>query len=361
MPSKQFNKNNLIVRFLEGKSYIYHVLGWLIFLFLPIIASPINYFKNDPVYTSFLIAHFTKNLFLIVLFYLNLYYFIPALLHKKKKILFITHIIVGLLLNIGLNILLGKLLFSDSNSHQISGKNISDEGLFFFKIMVPIFSYFFMIMISSMIGLVKDRTLNNEIQQKTILEKTKAELAVLKFQISPHFLFNTLNNIRWLARTNSSKTDDSIVKLSELLRYMIYNVANNKVPLKQEMEHLKNYIELQKLRLTSSGNIHYDFDPNLNEVLIEPLLFIPFIENAFKYGIDTKQEPEINISIKRQDQTLIFECKNKIFTNNYSTDSGIGIANVKQRLEILYKKNHIINIENDSGYFYVKIEINHLI
>lgn len=355
------------MRFLEGKTYLLHIAGWLIFLFLPFFASPVNLLKDATVYYNFIIFHCINILILISIFYLNLFYFTPVLLQEKRNALYIIGLFVGLLLYIFINIYLGHLLFSKIDGGQnttkinerFGGKQLI-EGLKFTRIIAPLFSYFFVILISSLIGLVKDRATIKLLQQQTILEKTEAELAVLKLQISPHFLFNTLNNIRWLARTKSDKTEDSIVKLSELLRYMIYEVTNNKVPLKQEMEHLQNYIELQKLRLTNSKNIQYSFDFQLNNLLIEPLLFIPFVENAFKYGIDTKEEPFIEIKIYSFEKGLVFECKNKIYNNSSSSDSGIGISNVKQRLSILYENQHTLEIENDLTNFYVKIQINHL-
>jgi sensor histidine kinase YesM len=353
------------MRFLEGKSYLLHIAAWLIFLFFPFFASPINLLKDPAIYNNFIIFHVANILILISIFYSNLFYFTPILLQDKRIGLFTIGFFMGLLLYILINIYLGHLLFSkigetQSTSNNSFGSKQLREGMKFTRIIAPLFSYFFVILISSLIGLVKDRATIKLLQQQTILEKTEAELAVLKLQISPHFLFNTLNNIRWLARTKSDKTEDSIVKLSELLRYMIYNVTDKKVPLKQEMEHLQNYIELQKLRLTSSENVKYSFDPKLNSILIEPLLFIPFVENAFKYGIDTTHEPEINISLKSNEKGLIFECKNRIFQQNNSVDSGIGITNVKQRLSILYANKHTCEIVNDSKDFYVKIELNHL-
>ncbi|MES2795075.1 MAG: histidine kinase [Bacteroidota bacterium] len=356
-----------MMRFLEGKSYLFHVAAWLIFLFFPFFASPINLLKDQAIYNNFIIFHCVNILILISIFYLNLFHFTPILLQERRLGLFIIGFFMGLFLYIIINIYVGHLLFSKVDLAQHATKNNQSfgskqlrEGLKFTRIVAPLFSYFFVILISSLIGLVKDRATIKLLQQQTILEKTEAELAVLKLQISPHFLFNTLNNIRWLARTKSDKTEDSIVKLSELLRYMIYNVTDKKVPLKQEMEHLQNYIELQKLRLSKSENVRYSFNPKLNSILIEPLLFIPFVENAFKYGIDTTHEPEINISLNSTEKGLIFECKNKIFQQNNSEDSGIGIANVKQRLSILYENKHTIQIENDLEYFHVKIELNHL-
>jgi LytS/YehU family sensor histidine kinase len=238
------------------------------------------------------------------------------------------------------------------------------EPLFLF-IPLPFFfrttlTFALIILASSLLALIREHGIHKEEKQQIALEKTAAELAVLKLQISPHFLFNTLNNIRWLARQKSDKTEDSVVKLSQLLRYMIYQAKNDKVPLAQEINYLENYIELQKMRLTEKNEVRFTYDGDITQWNIEPLIFIPFVENAFKYGLHSQLESIIEIKLTIAGNTLNFFVKNPVFTSNLPSDmedSGIGIENVEKRLALHYPDRHQLNITNIGGYFSIDLTL----
>ncbi|MDD3723083.1 MAG: sensor histidine kinase [Lutibacter sp.] len=186
-------------------------------------------------------------------------------------------------------------------------------------------------------------------------QKINAELSFLKTQLNPHFLFNTLNSIYSLANKKSDDTTVAIITLSELMRYMIYETNKEFVTLQNEIDYIKNFISLQNLRLKDSSGVRFNVRGKL-DYNIEPLLLISFIENAFKYGTDYTGKTNINIEIKVEDDFLSLKASNYISLkekNNHS--SGIGIENIKNRLNILYPNSHTLNIEESDKLFKVEL------
>ncbi len=169
--------------------------------------------------------------------------------------------------------------------------------------------------------------------------EVEAELAWLKNQINPHFLFNTLNNISSLAQIDGDETQEAIMQLSDLLRYAMYETNKPKVPLEGEVEFMRNYIELMKLRCNEMTEVSSVFNVQSTKLEIAPLLFISLIENAFKHGMDSNAPAVINISLIQTDDMLTFTCDN---TNNPKptkdrSGSGIGLENTRRRLNLLYQ------------------------
>jgi two-component system sensor histidine kinase AlgZ len=168
-------------------------------------------------------------------------------------------------------------------------------------------------------------------------EKLIAELNFLKEQINPHFLFNTLNNLYYLAFTQSPNTTEVIAKLSQMMRYMIYDSNHPLVPLSKEIEYMQNYISLERLRLNNTIPIQFEVEGNTEGVRIAPLIFITFLENAFKHGVNTnKPDAWVNISIHVDGKKCVYTVENSRITTNGTERSGIGLQNVKRRLELSY-------------------------
>jgi LytS/YehU family sensor histidine kinase len=179
-------------------------------------------------------------------------------------------------------------------------------------------------------------------------------------QLSPHFLFNTLNNICSLARKKSEKTETALIKLSEFMRYMMDETKEDKVSLSKEIEYLQNYIELQRLRFTEGIKIDFKVMGDSTPVMIEPMLLIPFVENAFKHGIGVQEESEIWIDLSITGDKLIFTVQNQIHPylgENLPDEHGIGLRNVKRRLELLYPGSHDLTITDDNNIYKVILEI----
>ena len=180
------------------------------------------------------------------------------------------------------------------------------------------------------------------LQSEKKQRKVEAELAWLKNQINPHFLFNTLNNISSLAQIDGDETQEAIMQLSDLLRYAMYETNKSKVPLEGEVEFIRNYIELMKLRCNEMTTVSEELEIQDGKAEVAPLLFISLIENAFKHGMDSNAPATIDISLKQTDGTLVFTCDN---TNNPKptkdrSGSGIGLKNTRRRLNLLYPSRY---------------------
>ncbi|MEJ7644739.1 MAG: histidine kinase [Chryseolinea sp.] len=190
-------------------------------------------------------------------------------------------------------------------------------------------------------------------------ESLKSELALLRSQVSPHFMFNVLNNLVSLARKKSDQLEPVIIQLSHLMRYMLYDSGEKRVSLKDEIDYLQSYIDLQKLRFGNDVPVAFDKNINSSTLPIEPMLLIPFVENAFKHGVGIIRSPQIIIHLSVENNILLFTVKNK-FTETVETkdaNSGIGIQNVRRRLDLLYKNMHWLTIHGADGWFVVELKL----
>ncbi|WP_400079748.1 sensor histidine kinase [Winogradskyella sp. R77965] len=188
-------------------------------------------------------------------------------------------------------------------------------------------------------------------------EKSKAELQLLKSQINPHFFFNTLNNLYGLTVEKSDKAPEMILKLSEMMRYTIYEGKEDFVPLKDEITYLKNYIELHKIRYKKKVNISFNLDVKHN-YNIASLLFIILLENAFKHGVEgLTEDAYITIKLKTTDNTMLFSVENNFDTTKKNEKAGIGISNLRQRLKLIYPNKHNLSIEKQKVVYNAKLEI----
>jgi LytS/YehU family sensor histidine kinase len=193
---------------------------------------------------------------------------------------------------------------------------------------------------------------------KAEAEKAQAELSFLKAQINPHFLYNTLNNIYSLSEDHHPDTSDSILKLSNLMRYITDEATQDFVPLESEVDCIRDYIDLQQLRLQENIKLTFSVTGNTEEKQIAPLILITYIENAFKYGISSHKEGEITIKVAATEEEITFYCRNKIFpTSRYSENTGIGLVNTRQRLDFLYPKKHKLIIITNNGFYTVELTL----
>jgi LytS/YehU family sensor histidine kinase len=189
-------------------------------------------------------------------------------------------------------------------------------------------------------------------------DKVNAELSFLKAQINPHFLFNTLNNIYSLAIIKSDQTPNAVMKLSNILRYITDDARQDFVPLQNEVNSVANYIELQKLRLTNKVEIRFTVKGKLEEKQVSPLLFLTFIENAFKYGISSHEFCVITIEITAEEKSIEFFCQNKILVKETDEERvGVGVNNARKRLDYLYPGKHLLRIQSDNGNFSVHLTL----
>jgi sensor histidine kinase YesM len=196
-------------------------------------------------------------------------------------------------------------------------------------------------------------------RKETENEKLHTELSFLKSQVNPHFFFNTLNNIYSLAIVRSEKTAPAVMKLSSIMRYILTETQRDMVPLRNEVDFINNFIELQQVRLTDKVTVHFSAEGDIDNLLVAPLLFIPFVENAFKYGVSTKESSTITIKISTHENKILFFAKNYRVAseNNLMENTGIGINNVKRRLELMYPGKHQLTHKIEDNYYTVHLEI----
>jgi len=186
------------------------------------------------------------------------------------------------------------------------------------------------------------------------------ELALLRSQINPHFLFNTLNNINSFSTRDPEKTSYAIIKLSDIMRYMLYDAANEKVRLEQEVEYINNYIALQKLRYKENDFVKFIVEGDISKVMIPPMIFLPFVENAFKHGTNTIVNG-ITIQLIINTDILEFVCNNRIkelSDTEKDGPGGVGIKNIERRLELLYPEKHKLTLSKDKNEYIVNLIIN---
>lgn len=189
-------------------------------------------------------------------------------------------------------------------------------------------------------------------------EKRAAELALYKAQINPHFFFNTMNTLYGLVISKSDKAEDAFVRFTNLLKYSYSQIDHDFVPIKQELEYIRNYIALQQLRLNQHTQTELLVSVDDDNCLIAPMLLISFVENAFKYGTSSNKDCQIDIRITLENKSLYFECSNqKMQTQTENDESNIGIKNTIARLDILYPDKFVIDITDDERYYIVKLKL----
>ncbi|MDN5285618.1 MAG: histidine kinase [Mucilaginibacter sp.] len=381
-------------------SVIIHIVGWLLFMAFPLVF--LNNRGQDNVNWSLLQKH-SYWLFCytyIFLFYSNTYFFIPDIFLKKKYALY--SIIVLFLLG-GIYYLqpFDRLLRSSEslantpitnqgppfgvpptdqhgpggpppgvfpdhepghrppppNQQGINGGNVKHP----FSTTKPLdntslFMFVMIMALSTAIRTARQWQLTEQRATRAEADKASAELSFLKAQINPHFLFNTLNNIYTLAVTKDDNAPDSIMKLSNIMRYVTDEVSTDFVPLQSEIDCINDYIELQRLRISNNTIINFIVKGDTDNKQIAPLVLMTFIENVFKYGISKHEKTSIDINIRISDTDISFFCKNHIFaTRDKNQRTGIGIKNTQQRLAYLYPDKHSLNIWSENDQYSVQL------
>ena len=292
----------------------------------------------------------------LVVYFVNFYLFGPYLFFKRRYWWFA---LLNLVLIFGLNSQFFYVFFNRNNIPNMPAMDANMWiGYFGGALMFLVLNC---VIVAIAIG-IRHFIRTRQIKQQLADEKaknTEAELAWLKNQINPHFLFNTLNNISSLTQIDPDAAQDAIAQLSDLLRYAMYETNKNTVPLQGEVAFMSNYVELMKLRCNEKTAVNYELSIDNYQLEIAPLLFISLIENAFKHGVSSSRDSRIDIRLEQQAETLIFNCEN----TNYPKDdadrsgSGIGIENTRRRLDLIYKNRYTWEQTLEDNIYKVKVTL----
>jgi LytS/YehU family sensor histidine kinase len=251
-----------------------------------------------------------------------------------------------------LRIVMRELWFGEPTNIRIHGRPYVSEFLI-------VTSLVFVFALSIFYQLVENQLVARERNREIMRQRDEAELRMLKSQVNPHFLFNTLNNLYSLAYTRSEKTPGAIMALSEIMRYLIYETGSTLVSAEKEIRFITNYIKLEKLRIEDAGKVNLSVEQPGPGLLIAPLLFIAFVENAFKHsGIDADPEGFIQVFLSFRENEILFTCENSMLANLAVTaEGGVGLANARARLELMYPGNYQLDIRHTSLVYSVTLTI----
>ncbi|WP_159017852.1 sensor histidine kinase [Algibacter sp. L3A6] len=339
---------------MEKKTLIIHLLLGIALLGIPIVSSP-DYNKG---WLLFTVAPFLRNFFsyflLVVFLFLHYYVIVPKFYLQKKWVLY------GLLiLACGFAVSYLPILVVDLGvdhirpNMQIKHLQRPRGFLSVFNVTNALIFQFFMVWILSLLLRLENRLA--EVKN----EKLLSEVSYLKAQINPHFLFNTLNNIYSLTLTNSNKAPRAVLKLADMMRYIVTESSTDKVDLKKELQYIENYVELQKLRMGNQVDLQFQISGNCEGKEIGPIILITYIENAFKYGVSPEVPTKIDISITIKKNKIELFVKNDIVSVEEINKSATkeGLSNTQKRLDILYRNKYKLDIGEVQG----KWEVNLLI
>jgi sensor histidine kinase YesM len=363
----------------ETKGYaariIFHILIWAVILGLPVYAA--GRFQMG---RHFLLTYYTITAISALIFYTNYLIFIPVLFWKKKRYIYYISVLALLFFFYFISDFASEKIFNmisrNGNPDQIISQPGDKQNLRLppiqfrrpaFIIAMPnaqligyASSSLFMIFLSLGLRVLERQSKIEKSQEEMEKAKLNAELALLKNQISPHFFFNTLNNIYSLIGRNNEDSKDAVIKLSKMMRYVLNESGQDNKLLSDEIEFMNNYIDLMKLRIGAKTIITVNFPTEYKDLMIPHLLFISLIENAFKYGISVQEESYVNINLRCEGNSILFRCENGLPENNYGplfSSTGIGLENLKKRLGLLYPDTHKLEINRTKNKFEVNLII----
>lgn len=329
---------------------IFHLLVWAILFSLPYLLSS----GQDQLVIRVLAHSWVPLLFYAILFYLNYLYLINRFMYERKTMVYVALniliIIVFVLVRGDINDLFFKDVFKPRD------ENAPPRKMFLY---IQTVSYLLPVVCAIALRTL-ERWKRTEAERKEAANtKLQSELQHLRYQLQPHFFFNSLNTIYSLVDGSPEKAKTTIHSLGKLMRYLLYETKSERVPLSKEIEFLRKYIGLMQLRLSEKTKVSSNFPPNTDNLEIAPLLFISLIENAFKHGVSATVESEIDMEMSLQEGNILLRISNKNFPKNSAdkSGSGIGLQNLEKRLQLLYPNKHTLKHWTDQGRYHVELEI----
>jgi two-component system LytT family sensor kinase len=339
---------------------------------------PLYFFKRWDVGKDFIWLYYIGNIINGIIFYSNYLILVPKFFFGRRKHKYYLSIIFLLAFLYFVSDRANEFVFKYVPGHNYTeeidkpkeDKNLNGppkpnalferppfrEMHFFNYAMTSLFMVFF----SLGMRVLERHSQTEKLQKELEKEKLNSELAFLKNQISPHFFFNTLNNIYSLISINAEDSQKAVLKLSKLMRYLLYDSEHGNTMLSNEIDFMNNYIDLMKLRMSNKISLSVSFPEKYDDINIPPLIFIPFIENAFKHGISYREKSFIDVSMTTAKESISFRCANSMFKareENEPDHSGIGLGNVTKRLNLLFPGKHDIKINKSETEFEVLLNI----
>lgn len=335
----------------KSKEFL-HFSFWVLLYFFLVLVDNYNY----PIWLN-LIRHLIEITFWIIIVYVNILYLIPKFLQNKRPILYLLSLILLVFLISPIYITSLILLFK--NNAQDAREFVENQSLL-------AFANLFVGLASTLYKILTDWLVHQNEKNALERQNLQSELKFLKSQINPHFFFNTLNNLYALTLKKSDLAPEIVLRLSEMMRYMLYESNEKQVNLEKEINYVKNYLELEKLRQGHKFDINFNLNGEVTNQKIAPLMFIPFLENSFKHGLDNQiKSGFVNIDLLLKETSIEMTIENSkppsIPKKNPSKKSGgIGLENVKRRLKLLYPQRHKLDIEAKPNTFkvYLNIQLN---
>lgn len=341
---------------------VIHVLVWgflvyILFMYPPLVSA------QTRLPNAFWIKQTVHTLLLIVAFYFNAYVLVPKLLVRNRYGEFIAAVAA-------ISLFFGFILARIDNWLDLAKQLEQAFGKKLFP--NPYMDHFALITmllvfgISTSITIVQRWSFDAKLRQDFETQRTLAELSFLKAQINPHFFFNTLNSIYALTFVNVDTSRQVLLKLSRMMRYLLYETEQDTTMLSKELAFIKDYVEIMQLRLTENTTVQFHLPEQIEEMPIAPMLLLPFVENAFKHGVDDQQNGTIGIDIKQDDNRIEMNVSNPLLSNHGDSNhhklegSGIGLVNTRRRLNLLYRDRHELKIDSNykDNIYGVSLKIN---
>jgi two-component system LytT family sensor kinase len=330
-----------------------HAAIWAVALSLPYLLDTHRGLARHPdreaLEQKFFYLNLLTNLLWIAPFYLNAYLFLPKLFYRRHYLPYVACLLLSFTVVLTIHMVLFRLL--------IDTMHFSYLGALSFHLL----PFILVVAISTAMRVVSDKFDTDRLAQQRQAENLKTELSFLRSQINPHFIFNILNNLVALEQMKSPELGPTILKLSALLQYMLYDTDEERVSLAREVDYLSSYIDLQRQRFGTKVPITVSLEAGPGNYEIEPMLLIPFVENAFKHGVGMIENPGIEIMLRVRNGVLFFAVRNRYNPDSVEMKdkgSGIGLGNVKRRLKLLYAAQHKLLLSQSEGWFLVSLELN---
>lgn len=328
-----------------------HIVIWLIVIVAPFFIS----LSSKELPPNVLVFYFLEAIFHPIVFYTFFILVIPATIYRKGKVLstiaiYLLTLVTLIMIKVGIVFAVDTILNLNFDEHDVYGTK------FFAGTAV---NMVFMVALSLLVRIAlywaSDKRRSTELE----LQEHKMEVELLKAQINPHFFFNTLNNIYSLVYKKSDDAPAAVMKLSEIMRYIIYDSKSQMVPMEKEVEQLFNYIELERLRSSDPGFIEIETEGNFSTHVVPPMVFLSFAENAFKHAKRKVKNPGIRFKIIAKEGKIMYSVTNYILTepHNNHMGEGIGMQNTRRRLELLYPNCHKLQIKKDRDIYEVKLSL----